>query len=1105
MIRVVVVAVAVVACFHTAKGQQGNAGMRMVKGTPTVCYASGKDEFTTVGPSAEYLKYKALKGSARTQAASIEVVYEGFTTGAQAAFQEAVNIWQSILQTPIKIRIHARWTPLATGVLGSASPASYIFNFDGAPMKNAWYPISLAEKIAGKELNSSADYDIEAAFNSSNSSWNFGLTDTNPAQGQYDLMSIVLHEIGHGLGITHGYDISGSQAVIPSYFSGLPVVYETGIFAASGANYVYGFTPPSTDLKDVMTSRQLYFSSPLVKSRNSGLDAVLYAPTTYSAGSSIAHLDELTYPAGTINSLMTPAIGSAERILTPGPIVLGILEEMGWSNTTLQHTPLTDTENTSGPYHVVVSIKSDPGYNKSSVKLTYTGSDPSPVVIGMTATANADEYAADLPAGIMDYKYSISVSTNDLKTAVIPAPTVQPGRSPIPNSFAFHVGPDLVPPVIQHTKKAFITNLEDFRVEALITDNIGIGNAVVQWKLNSVAKPDVPMNLIATSDYLAIIDKSNYKIGDTVKYRIRAQDNSVAGNVSFNPTTSFNEVIVTGFGAARTSYQANFNDGLWRNDFFGNGFSASSGQGFTEHIQFGSPYPAPGATGQHIDLICNLKIPIKVAKNQATIKFDEIVLVEPGEVGVAWPNPDFYDYVVVEGSTDGVTWIPVADGYDARYNAVWLNLWNKYFDGQNSTAVGDTSLYRPHTFNLLNKFKAGDEVAIRFRLFSDPFSYGWGWAIDNLKIQIDDIPPSIKHQHYDYVLDTAKAVALNMKIDDYSGVNKIFVDYKVNSGSVKTQEVVVNPALDKYTFTIALAPLALKTGDVLQYKIRATDSLGNAGSFPPLDFIKTNIVSFTSPVNEAVSVNVAGNFFTVATTSIDSNHPYSAGMGIDGNSEFTVVTRSAIKVSSTNPKIQYDDIVLTEYNGSGVKDYVVVEASKDGATWKQLVAPYSANALAGWKKIYDANGIATETTPTQHHEIDLTAGGNFKAGDVVLVRFRLHSDSVTAGWGWKISNLDIQVPPPVTGLEPQIANEVVAWPNPVRGTSLFLKTALPAPSDLSVEIFSLHGQVLSRDQFSAPAGNFQREYDVSDWSDGVYFVKVKSLAGTSVMKLIKLR
>jgi hypothetical protein len=31
-------------------------------------------------------------------------------------------------------------------------------------------------------------------------------------------------------------------------------------------------------------------------------------------------------------------------------------------------------------------------------------------------------------------------------------------------------------------------------------------------------------------------------------------------------------------------------------------------------------------------------------------------------------------------------------------------------------------------------FGTGDTIIFRFRLFSDPYAYGWGWVIDDLKI-----------------------------------------------------------------------------------------------------------------------------------------------------------------------------------------------------------------------------------------------------------------------------------------------------------------------------------------------------------------------------------
>jgi hypothetical protein len=57
--------------------------------------------------------------------------------------------------------------------------------------------------------------------------------------------------------------------------------------------------------------------------------------------------------------------------------------------------------------------------------------------------------------------------------------------------------------------------------------------------------------------------------------------------------------------------------------------------------------------------------------------------------------------------------------------------------GQNSTAVPTKSLFVKHEIDLLanGNFIAGDTIQIRFRLFSDPYSHGWGWIIDNLNIQ----------------------------------------------------------------------------------------------------------------------------------------------------------------------------------------------------------------------------------------------------------------------------------------------------------------------------------------------------------------------------------
>ncbi len=132
-----------------------------------------------------------------------------------------------------------------------------------------------------------------------------------------------------------------------------------------------------------------------------------------------------------------------------------------------------------------------------------------------------------------------------------------------------------------------------------------------------------------------------------------------------------------------------------------------------------------------------LKRPV-ILRQDAIISYDEVVLVEPGEALSNYGDDNFWDYVIVEGSKDeGKTWLPLIDGYDSRSNSTWLTAYNKSIISQTSQAIGSPDMYVNREFNLLQKgnFVVGDTILIRFRLFSDPFANGWGWTIDNLRIQ----------------------------------------------------------------------------------------------------------------------------------------------------------------------------------------------------------------------------------------------------------------------------------------------------------------------------------------------------------------------------------
>ncbi len=176
----------------------------------------------------------------------------------------------------------------------------------------------------------------------------------------------------------------------------------------------------------------------------------------------------------------------------------------------------------------------------------------------------------------------------------------------------------------------------------------------------------------------------------------------------------------------RNQYATDFNN-LSLDDFELSGFEIEEIEGFSDGALHSThPYPAS------VELTAQLKVPIRVASPpRASIQFDNIALVETG--GTA------NDFVIVEGSEDGINWEPVGPGYDAEENIRWRNALNRLNDPTED-------LYETTGFRLTDTFDEGDTIFIRFRLFSD---FGnpndaafWGWAIDNLLIQTDELVTS---------------------------------------------------------------------------------------------------------------------------------------------------------------------------------------------------------------------------------------------------------------------------------------------------------------------------------------------------------------------------
>ena len=267
-------------------------------------------------------------------AANISINYNGFTPEARAAFQRAVDIWSSLLITTVPIEIEANFTTFEEekDFLGLAGPSTFFFH----KITELFYPVALFSQFVGRDYDP-GEPDLEVSMSDS-SNWYYGL-DGNPGENQFDFVSVVLHEIGHGLGFSDSFrvDESTEEAEYGINDDNIPTAFDAFILVLDTENEWRRlidedeYTNPSIELAEAITGIKLFWYGTKTGEANGGHRPVLlWAPGEYGR-SSVAHLDYDAYPPGTPNELMNPFLPSGMAIHDPGPIVLAMLGDMGWT------------------------------------------------------------------------------------------------------------------------------------------------------------------------------------------------------------------------------------------------------------------------------------------------------------------------------------------------------------------------------------------------------------------------------------------------------------------------------------------------------------------------------------------------------------------------------------------------------------------------------------------------------------------------------------------------------------------------------------------------------------------------------------------------------
>jgi cysteine-rich repeat protein len=269
----------------------------------------------------------------------------GTTRGAQRliAFQYAADLWGAVLRSAIEIRVQATFDPLScsgsSAVLGQAGPISVQRDFAGAPVAGTWYHVALANSLAGVDLD--AGDDIGATFNSVYGAgcafprgWYYGLdANPNPAT-ETDFVSVVLHELGHGLGFATLVDINDTACDGDPADGSKSLGFDDAFMLNLEDHSTTKLWPLMTNGERVTSStdtNDLHWVGATVVAGSGGLSAgrhvsghvEMYAPSPAECGSSVSHFSDAVTP----NELMEPAYTGPNHDLA---LTTAAFVDLGW-------------------------------------------------------------------------------------------------------------------------------------------------------------------------------------------------------------------------------------------------------------------------------------------------------------------------------------------------------------------------------------------------------------------------------------------------------------------------------------------------------------------------------------------------------------------------------------------------------------------------------------------------------------------------------------------------------------------------------------------------------------------------------------------------------
>jgi hypothetical protein len=342
------------------------------------------------------------------------------TLGAQrlAVFEHAADLMEQVISSSVDIRVEASFDPLfcdaTSATLGSAGALNFFRNFSGTLAADTWFPSALANKLAGFD-QAPDDNDISAQFNSAVGTtcpfpnvFYYGL-DGNAGVSEIDLVTVVLHELGHGLGFA-------TIVTLASGAKGLGTGFDDAFMLFLENHDTSELYPDMTDEERVTASTatgSLHWvgssvvdgSTGLVSGRDAESGHVqMFAPDPQQPGSSVSHWDSALSP----DELMEPSYTGP---LQDVGLMAELFDDIGW--------------NTSGASTTTTS----PSTTTTTTTTTTSTTIPSTTTTGSLPTTTSTTTTSTTTTTTTTTTTSTTTTTVPVTTTLAPTTTTEPATT----------------------------------------------------------------------------------------------------------------------------------------------------------------------------------------------------------------------------------------------------------------------------------------------------------------------------------------------------------------------------------------------------------------------------------------------------------------------------------------------------------------------------------------------------------------------------------------------------------------------------------------------------------------------------------------------------